>query len=93
MTTDPLEYHVDEGQDLVATPASVDAGLATDELFPDPTAGMVVHRVLAMAARTFLLNDLGEELRRRASGAPAPSTPSTWRWGPVHCGRSRRPGA
>src|ERR1700733_6007332 len=28
----------------------------------DPTAGMVLHRVLAMAARTFLLNDMGDEL-------------------------------
>ncbi len=27
-----------------------------------PTAGMVLHRVLAMAARTFLLNDMGDEL-------------------------------
>ena len=30
--------------------------------FPDPTAGMVLHRVLAMSARTFLLNDMGDEL-------------------------------
>ncbi len=28
----------------------------------EPTAGMVLHRVLAMAARTFLLNDIGDEL-------------------------------
>lgn len=28
----------------------------------EPTAGMVLHRVLAMAARTFLLNDMGDEL-------------------------------
>ena len=34
----------------------------TDEEFPEPTAGMVLHRVLAGAARTFLLNDMGDEL-------------------------------
>ena len=28
-----------------------------DDFFPNPTAGMVVLRVLAMSARTFLLND------------------------------------
>ncbi len=28
----------------------------------DPSAAMVLHRVLAVAARTFLLNDLGDEL-------------------------------
>ncbi len=33
-----------------------------DESFPDPSAGMVLHRVLAGAARTFLLNDMGDEL-------------------------------
>jgi CHAD domain-containing protein len=33
-----------------------------DEGFPDPTAGMVLHRVLASSARTFLLNDMGDEL-------------------------------
>ncbi len=36
------------------------APAATD--FPEPTAGMVLHRVLAMSARTFLLNDMGDEL-------------------------------
>ena len=37
-----------------------------------PTAGMVLHRVLALSARTFLLNDLGEEQadRRRQAGLP-----------------------
>jgi CHAD domain-containing protein len=30
--------------------------------FPEPSAGMVLHRVLAGAARTFLLNDMGSEL-------------------------------
>jgi CHAD domain-containing protein len=33
-----------------------------DEGLPEPTAGMVLHRVLAGAARTFLLNDMGDEL-------------------------------
>ncbi len=33
-----------------------------DEEFPPPTAGMVLHRVLAGSARTFLLNDMGDEL-------------------------------
>ncbi len=38
-------------------------GLSTaPEHFPQPTAGMVLHRVLAMSARTFLLNDMGDEL-------------------------------
>ncbi len=30
--------------------------------FAHPTAGMVLHRVLAVSARTFLLNDIGTEL-------------------------------
>lgn len=33
-----------------------------DDGLPEPTAGMVLHRVLAGAARSFLLNDMGEEL-------------------------------
>ena len=36
--------------------------VAAPEHFPQPTAGMVLHRVLAMSARTFLLNDMGDEL-------------------------------
>lgn len=32
----------------------------TDDPLPDPSAGMVLHRVLALSARTFLLNDLGD---------------------------------
>ena len=50
--------------------APVAAVPAADDLFPDPTAGMVLHRVLAMAARTFLLNDMGDELddERRRTG-------------------------
>jgi len=37
-------------------------GAAVDDALADPTAGMVLHRVLAQAARTFLLNDMDEEL-------------------------------
>jgi CHAD domain-containing protein len=57
MTSEPLEYHVDEGPDPVVAGAP-GRRVVVDERFPDPTAGMVVHRTLAMAARTFLLNDL-----------------------------------
>ncbi|MGD0881212.1 MAG: CHAD domain-containing protein [Acidimicrobiales bacterium] len=32
------------------------------DLIPEPTAGMVLHRVLAMSARAFLLNDQADEL-------------------------------
>jgi len=61
MTIDPLEDHVDEGGELGA-PRVVGRRAPADDVFPDPTAGMVLHRTLAMAARTFLLNDLGDEL-------------------------------
>jgi len=37
-------------------------GVALDDALADPSAGMVLHRVLAQAARTFLLNDMDEEL-------------------------------
>jgi CHAD domain-containing protein len=37
-------------------------GVTTDEVLTNPSAGMVLHRVLAQAARTFLLNDMEEEL-------------------------------
>jgi CHAD domain-containing protein len=40
----------------------VDRGDRAEEEFPEPTAGMVLHRVLAGSARTFLLNDMGDEL-------------------------------
>ena len=61
MTIDPLEDHVDEGPDPSA-PRGRGRRVLHDDVFPDPTAGMVLHRVLAMSARTFLLNDLGDEL-------------------------------
>jgi len=69
MTIDPLGDHVDQRAELSASalPRPRPPG---DDVFPDPTAGMVLHRVLAMAARTFLLNDLGDELaaQRRGTG-------------------------
>jgi len=37
-------------------------GVDLDDDFADPSAGMVLHRVLAGSARTFLLNDMGNEL-------------------------------
>ena len=66
MTIDPLEEHVDDGGDrrrVVGRRVIVRraARPADDDFLPDPTAGMVLHRVLATAARTFLLNDMGEE--------------------------------
>jgi CHAD domain-containing protein len=69
MTIDPLEVQVDGGADTPA-PRVRDRRTPPDDVFPEPTAGMVLHRALAMAARTFLLNDLGDELddERRRSG-------------------------
>ena len=61
MTIDPLEDHVDEQPDPAA-PGRAGRRRLRDDVFPDPTAGMVLHRVLAMSARSFLLNDLGDEL-------------------------------
>jgi len=61
MTIEPLEDHVDEGTEWPA-PGRRDRRPHLDERFPDPSAAMVLHRVLAMSARTFLLNDLGDEL-------------------------------
>ena len=56
MTTDPFDDEIDGGPDPAAAPSG-DAPPAVDDFLPDPTAGIVLHRVLAMAARTFLLND------------------------------------
>ena len=41
-----------------STEAPLTSGTQIDGNFPVPTAGMVLHRVLAGAARTFLLNDM-----------------------------------
>ncbi len=62
MDSEPLEDDVDEGRDP-STPHSRDRRPHVDARVPDPSAGMVLHRVLAMAARTFLLNDLGDGAR------------------------------
>jgi len=64
MTMGPLEDHVDEGAD---PSAAVGRTHHADADGIDPSAGMVLHRVLAMSARTFLLNDLGDELTGHAS--------------------------
>ena len=64
MTIDPLEDHVDQGGDPSA-PELRGHRPRDDDVFPHPTAGMVLHRVLATSARTFLLNDLGDELDDR----------------------------
>ncbi len=61
MTTEPFEDHVEEGPDPAASGPPVRTE-TVDDRFPDPSAGMVLHRVLAMAARTFLLNDLAGDL-------------------------------
>jgi CHAD domain-containing protein len=51
------------GRSAGQIPASIYpvADLAMDEDLLEPTAGMVLHRVLALAARTFLLNDAADE--------------------------------
>ena len=59
MTSDALNDHVDDGADPPGPDRRGRHG-HVDDRFPDPSAGMVLHRVLAMAARTFLLNDLGD---------------------------------
>jgi len=41
---------------------------ADDDIFPNPTGGVVLHRVLATAARTFLLNDPADDLPAEAVG-------------------------
>jgi len=54
----------DDGGSTVGPMSGDDPGdaLHGDDGFPTPTAGMVLHRVLAVSARTFLLNDMGSEL-------------------------------
>ena len=60
MTTDPTGDDSDGGPyPAASTPGG--APEEADDFLPDPTAGMVLHRVLATAARTFLLNDRGDE--------------------------------
>lgn len=70
MTVGPIEDHVDEGPERSAP----NQHSLLDERLPDPSAGMVLHRVLAMSARTFLLNDLddGSEAGAAPAGAATP---------------------
>ncbi len=49
-------------------------GVESENLAARPSAGMVLHRTLAQAARTFLLNDMEEEL----VDSPASSTCGTF---------------
>ncbi|MGA2836269.1 MAG: CHAD domain-containing protein [Acidimicrobiales bacterium] len=67
MTSEPLEDDADDGSE--PSPAgrhgqSIDGA----ELIPEPTAGMVLHRVLAMSARAFLLNDRVDEFEGGSRG-------------------------
>jgi len=64
MTIDPLAVQVD-GADAPAPRTGRRS--RPDDVLPAPTAGMVLHRTLAMSARTFLLNDVDDGLAR--SGA------------------------
>jgi len=62
MTTAPVpDQYRSPSDPSTETPRT--SGTQIDGDFPVPTAGMVLHRVLAGAARTFLLNDMdtGEE--------------------------------
>jgi len=67
VVTDPSEEQRSSAPDPGARLRRV-PGSDVDEGFPEPTAGMVLHRVLAGAARTFLLNDMGDELTDDATG-------------------------
>ena len=78
ITSDPMTHGSDPGSDQTSEVFVAD-GLT------DPSAGMVLHRVLALSARTFLMNDLGTELvdeRRRAGLSDALATvlaaPPVW---------------
>ncbi|MBV8463917.1 MAG: CHAD domain-containing protein [Acidimicrobiales bacterium] len=64
MPTDPSTAEKPEDHPGPALLAALDPDVAPPHVssVTEPTAGMVLHRVLAMAARTFLLNDLGGEL-------------------------------
>ena len=60
-------------------------GVEVDDVLSDPSAGMVLHRVLAQAARTFLLNDMDEEL------VDAPGSLGAGTFDPVTIGLAERP--
>ena len=59
MTAGPLGDNGDGGPPPTA-PGRRRRKRAADDRSPDPSAGMVLHRVLALSARTFLLNDLDD---------------------------------
>jgi CHAD domain-containing protein len=48
----------DQSPSVPSTESPETSGTQIDGNFPAPTAGMVLHRVLAGSARTFLLNDM-----------------------------------
>ena len=56
-------------------PSRHDVGLYVAEGAPGPTVGMVLHRVFARSARTFLLNDMNDELVNRNRRVLGVSTP------------------
>ena len=64
MVTEPSrpEVHADRAPPAPVAPLRPGDGPPPVHAVAEPTAAMVLHRVLAMAARTFLLNDLGDEL-------------------------------
>jgi CHAD domain-containing protein len=67
------------------TSTSIDRiGVAAGDVLADPSAGLVLHRVLAEAARTFLVNDMDEEL----VDSPAPVCDT---FDPLSIGRAGRP--
>jgi CHAD domain-containing protein len=64
MATEPQTAEEHAGRTLHPAVASLrpDDGSTPVHSVADPTAAMVLHRVFAMAARSFLLNNLGDEL-------------------------------
>ena len=87
MTTEP---HQDDDHEERGRSASVRRRRRSpvDDRFPEPTAGMVLHRVLALSARTFLLNDLGDALDDGTRTCDPRGRAQRSRWGPDRCGPS-----
>lgn len=73
MSAAPIEDHEDGDDGSAAPPAPGGRGRAADAA-GDPTAGMVLHRVLALSARTFLLNDVGDHVDTGTVGAGSVDT-------------------
>jgi len=57
-------------------PTRHDVGLYVTDGLPGPSAAMVLHRVLARSARTFLLNDMSSELVDRTKRYPRGGSPA-----------------